>query len=132
MIKNILELKKLWAYLFWLWAILILVLSSLPNIPTQKVNIWDEPFRLDYVEHFGIFAIWGGMFVIWKAKEHIFNWKNYFWFIIAMLLFAAIDEIHQNWIEGRTYNPLDLIYNVVGVISAFVIGPYFLRWVYKK
>jgi VanZ family protein len=131
--KKLFQQKKLFRILFWVWGLVIFILSSLPNIPTQKVNIWDEPFRLDYLEHFGVFAIWGGLFVVWKMKPigHFYV-KNYIWPIIATLVFAAADEFHQIWIPGRTFNPLDLIYNMTGLLAAYSLGPLFLKWVFKK
>lgn len=131
--KHLLQKKTLFKILFWLWGFTIFVLSSLPNIPTQKINIWDEPFRLDYLEHFGVFAIWGTSFIIWKSSTiGVFMFKKYWGAIISIILFACADEIHQIWIPGRTFNPLDLIYNVLGLCASFVLVPYFLKQVYKK
>ena len=131
--KKLFKQKKLFRILFWVWGLIIFILSSLPNIPTQKVNIWDEPFRLDYLEHFGVFAIWRGLFVVWKMKPigHFYV-KNYIWSIIATLVFAAADEFHQIWIPGRTFNPLDLIYNMTGLLAAYSLGPLFLKGIFKK
>jgi len=130
--NKLLEQKKLFKALFWAWGLIILILSSLPNIPTQEINIWDEPFRLDYFEHFGVFAIWAGFFVIWKMKDiGDFSIKNHLWFVAATMLFAAADEIHQIWIPGRTFNPIDLIYNELGLIMGYLLAPLFLKWFYK-
>jgi len=131
--KKLFEQTKLFKALFWVWGLTILILSSLPNIPTQKVNIWDEPFRLDYIEHFGVFAIWGGLFVVWRMKPiGYFYVKNNIKPLLFMLVFAALDEIHQIWIPGRTFNPLDLIYNMSGLVAAYVLGPVFIKWLFKK
>ena len=131
--RKLLEQKKLFKILFWIWGLIIFVLSSLPNIPTQKINIWDEPFRLDYIEHFGVFAIWAGLFVIWKMKDiDEFSIKAHKWFILGTVIFASADEIHQIWIPGRTFNPLDLIYNTLGLVTAYLLTPVLLRWVCKK
>ncbi len=131
--KKLFQQKKLFKVLFWVWGVIILILSSLPNIPTQQVNIWDEPFRLDYIEHFGVFAILGGFFVVWKMKPiGCFSVKEHIRPIIAILVFAALDEIHQIWIPGRAFNPLDLIYNLAGLLAAYSLGPMFLKWLFKK
>ena len=131
--KQLLQQKKLFKILFWLWGLTIFILSSLPNIPTQKINIWNEPFRLDYLEHFGVFAIWGTFFIIWKSNgDGIFAFRKCFWVIIGLITFACADEIHQIWIPGRTFNPLDLIYNVAGLIAAYALIPIFLKQIYKK
>ena len=131
--KKLFQQKKLFRILFWIWGFIILILSLLPNIPTQQVNIWNELFRLDYLEHFGVFAILGGFFVVWRMKPiGRFSVNNNIWAIIAMLIFAAIDEIHQIWIPGRAFNPLDLIYNIAGLVAAYILGPLFLKWLFKK
>lgn len=131
--KQLLQRKQLFKVLFWLWGLTIFILSSLPNIPTQKINIWNEPFRLDYLEHFGVFAIWGGLFIVWKAESQgAFVFRNYIWAIVGLVMFACADEIHQIWIPGRTFNPLDLIYNVAGLLTTYALIPVFLKWIYKK
>lgn len=131
--KQLFQQKKLFNILFWLWGLTIFILSSLPNIPTQKINIWNEPFRLDYLEHFGVFAILGTFFIIWKSSSNgVFMFKKYWGVIIGLIIFACADEIHQIWIPGRTFNPLDLIYNVLGLSATFVLVPLFLKQIYKK
>jgi len=131
--NKLLQQKKLFKALFWAWGLVIFILSSLPNIPKQEIDIWDEPFRLDYLEHFGVFAIWGGFFVIWKMKDiGNFSMKNHLWFMMGTILFAALDEIHQIWIPGRTFNPLDLIYNVLGLLMGYLVMPLLLKWFYKE
>lgn len=131
--KKLLQQKKIYKVLFWVWGSIILILSSLPSIPTQKINIWNEPFRLDYLEHFGVFLIWGGFFILWKMKPIAqFKIKENIWFIIATLVFACVDEIHQLWIPGRSFNPLDLMYNSFGLITAYALIPVFLKQVFKK
>lgn len=131
--KKLLQQKKLYKVLFWVWGSIVLILSSLPSIPTQKINIWNEPFRLDYLEHFGVFLIWGGFFILWKMKPlGSFKIKNHIWAILGTLVFSCVDEIHQIWIPGRTFNPLDLMYNSLGLIIAYALVPIYLKQVFKK
>lgn len=131
--KQLLQQKILFKVLFWLWGLTIFTLSSLPNIPTQKINIWDEPFRLDYLEHFGVFFIWGGFLLLWIVNENgKVNWSSKYLYIFGSFIFAALDEIHQIWIPGRSFNPLDLMYNELGLIAAFFLIPLYLKQFYKK
>jgi len=131
--NKLLQQKKLFKVLFWVWGLIIFILSSLPNIPKQEIDIWDEPFRLDYLEHFGVFAIWASLFVIWRMKDiGSFSMKNHLWFMMGTILFAALDEIHQIWIPGRTFNPLDLIYNVLGLLMGYLVMPFLLKRFYKE
>lgn len=118
---------------FWLWLLFIAIVSSLPNIPTQKINIWDQPFRLDYLAHFGVFAILLGLFVLWKAdKNALFSIRKQYVFIVILALFAVADEVHQIWIPGRSYNPLDLIYNLSGFFAGLFITKFGLQSIAAK
>lgn len=132
MIQQLLSFKTMFKWFFWLWLIFIGIVSSLPNIPTQKIDIWDEPFRLDYLEHFGVFAILLGIFVLWKTEGNgVFHLRNHLIFVVSLFLFAIIDEVHQLWIPGRSYNPLDLIYNLLGGFAGLFITQYGLRKLVK-
>jgi len=131
--KKLFLQKRLFGFLFWIWGVVIVVLSSLPNIPTQKLNVWDEPFRLDYLEHFGVFAILVAFFVVWKSDALCsFDKKKYLGVLALLVIFAIVDETHQLWIEGRTFNPLDMMYNVLGILTAYFVGPAILKWLCIK
>lgn len=131
--KQLLQQKLLFKVLFWLWGLTIFILSSLPNIPTQKINIWNEPFRLDYLEHFGVFFIWGGFLLLWIVNENgKVNWSSKYLYFLGSIIFAAVDEIHQIWIPGRSFNPLDLVYNILGLLAAYFLIPLYLKQFYKK
>lgn len=130
--KNLLRNKTLFKFVFWIWLITIFILSSLPNIPTQQINVWNEPFRLDYLEHFLVFGGLASFYITWKSDEFgNFHMKEHLLAIVLLIVFASVDEIHQIWIPGRSFNPLDLIYNVAGLISFFIIGPYVLKRILK-
>jgi VanZ family protein len=119
---TLLRYKKPLKIFFWFWILFIAVVSSLPNIPTQEINIWDEPFRLDYLEHFGVFYILSAIYVAWKAdKKSVFSFRKHFSSLLLLGIFAILDEIHQIWIPGRAYNPLDLIYNLSGLIAGILL-----------
>ncbi|MBN2237024.1 MAG: VanZ family protein [Bacteroidales bacterium] len=128
MVRQLLSYKTLLKASFWLWLLLIVIVSSLPNVPTQEINLWDEPFRLDYLEHFGVFAILQGIFVLWKADENgFFHLRNHLIFVGGLILFAVIDELHQLWIPGRSYNSLDLMYNLIGSFAGIFVTKYGLK-----
>ena len=39
-------------YLFWIWLILILTVSSIPELPGPDLDITDPILRWDYIIHF--------------------------------------------------------------------------------
>jgi len=120
--------KMLLKIFFWLWLSFIAIVSSLPNIPIQEINIWEKPFRLDYLAHFGVFAILFAVFALWKSDESgLFSVKKHLIFVIGLSLFAVIGEAHQIWTPGRSFNPLDLTYNLLGSIAGLYITKFGLR-----
>lgn len=130
---NLFQQKKQFKIIFWLWALTLFILSSIPNIPTQQINIWDEPFRLDYLEHFGVFFLLGVFYILWKLEEgFVFSYVRNGWYMIALWVFASLNELQQIWIPGRTFNPLDLIYNTLGLVVVFIVFPPVLKRICKK
>lgn len=131
--KKLLENKVLFKYLFWIWMIVLAVLTCIPNIPTQKVNIWDEPFRLDYLEHFMVFGGLMGLYVVWKTdKTGNLKLKDHLQSLGLLILYAAVNESIQIWIPGRTFNPLDMFHNILGLIVFFLISPIIIKQFYKN
>ncbi|HAG15585.1 MAG TPA: hypothetical protein DCG69_03545 [Bacteroidales bacterium] len=130
---DLLQNKNTLKIFFWIWILFIAIVSSLPNIPTQEINIWDEPFRLDYLEHFGVFYILSAIYVAWKAdNKSVFSFRKHFSSLLLLGIFAILDEIHQIWIPGRAYNPLDLIYNLLGLIAGIFLTKFALTKLVAK
>jgi len=131
--KKLLNNKALFKYLFWIWMITLVILSCIPDIPTQKINIWEEPFRLDYLEHFLVFGALMGFYIIWKSNENgTFTKNEHLKSLGFLILFAVVDEGIQLWVPGRTFNPLDLLSNISGLIIFFVISPLVIKQFYKN
>ena len=95
-------------------------ISSIPDVP---VNTRVEPeglsFRLDYLLHF----------VAYTVIAFLFG-KAYYPSLMGFLLlarFALLEEGHQLLIPGRTYNPMDLGFDLLGLA---VVAAAF--WITKK
>jgi VanZ family protein len=71
--------------------------------------MFGTPFRLDYLEHFGIFFILGMLYIVARYKYNI----NV---VILLTIYAVLVEFVQIIIPGRTFNPWDFIYNLIGLI----------------
>ena len=98
---------------FWIWFSIILILNVIPNTPEQKIELFGSPFRLDYLEHFAIFFILGILFNLVKNSFKISV-------ILLLISYAILTEVVQLIIPGRTFNPWDFIYNVIGLIAALI------------
>jgi VanZ family protein len=110
---------KHYRLIFWLLIISLIVVSSLPIggelNRTIELNKFD--FRLDYVLHFIAYFVIG----ISAALAYNPNWKV----LILLIIFAMAEEGHQYWIPNRTFNPMDLMYDMIGLFSG--IGLIYLR-----
>jgi len=42
--------------------------------------------------------------------------------LIGSLLIATLDEYHQLWIPGRTFNPMDMYANFAGIITGVLFS----------
>ena len=100
---------------FRIWLTLIIILSVIPNLSEQKIELFGSPFRLDYLEHFGVFFILGTLFIL---SGRTINFKS----IGFLLSFAFLMETVQLIIPGRAFNPWDFIYNIFGLIVAIILS----------
>ncbi|MBC8485517.1 MAG: VanZ family protein [Bacteroidetes bacterium] len=114
---------------FWLWLAALLILSYYPKLPTTKIEIGDEIIRLDYIGHLIFYAVLIILFLLWKADSEFKTPGRIFIFsLLVGLAFASINEISQLFIPERTFNPLDLIYNCLGII----LGALFIYFGFAK
>jgi VanZ family protein len=97
-----------------LWAGLIFGLSSIPSL-ASGLGTWDDVLRK--LAHAGEFAVLGAFLQRATASAPV-----------AILLgsaYAATDEVHQRFVEGRVGSPVDWAIDTAGV----AIGVYLLlRW----
>ncbi len=114
-IRKILR-PKLAAILFWIWLVTIFILSSIPKIPTAKLKTDLFELRLDYILHFGVYGLLSTLFFFWKSSDDGKIKKNELLiYLVLASIFAAMEETHQLWVDGRTFNPIDMFSNILGV-----------------
>jgi VanZ family protein len=102
-----------------IWALLIFWLSSISTIPSIK-----SPISIDKVAHFGIFFIF-----CWFSHRAFHFQKGIFWLKKQALLFAFLitcvyaylDEFHQKFVPGRSYDLYDLLADVIGAFAFIVL-----------
>jgi VanZ family protein len=119
MLKLIVYLRPFARYLLIAWALIIFILSSIPNIPTLKIHTAKADFRLDYVMHFCEYGILTFMtFLSFAGKDFKIRFRNVIFIALSLILFAILDELHQKLIPGRTYSLRDIASNVTGILAA--------------
>ncbi len=101
-----------------LWAALILVLTSIPNPDVGGVGFPGA----DKLVHAALYLVLGWLAA--RAALADAPRPRMAWVVVAIALFAAVDELHQLVIAGRSPEVLDWIADMVGaalgVVAAYV------------
>jgi VanZ family protein len=121
--------KYFWTVSFFGWTALILVLSVIPTNKLIEDSNDPNDFRWDYVEHFGVFVVFAVLFGLWRGSSKTNNRKmELFWFVLPGAAYAVFTEVLQIWVEGRTYNPVDMYLNLGGfILGIIVVRKFILR-----
>lgn len=98
----------LWAPVV-IWAGLIFAFSSIPSLGTG-LGTWDLVLRkIAHAVEFGILAL-----LLWRALR-----RERLVFVLASG-YAATDEIHQSFVEGRVGSVVDWAIDTAGVVFALL------------
>jgi len=109
------KIKKIPSFYFILWIIVILTVSSIPHLKApgpQKINI-------DKLYHFAEYFILNTLFL--KSAFFNFRQKKVNLIVIFIMIFPIIDELHQNFIPGRQCSVYDIIADIFGLFTSFLI-----------
>ena len=107
--------KNLVNILFVVWSVLILFASIIPLSQEKHFEFGGSIFRLDYLEHFAVFFILGSLYVL-RAKLQLKISA-----ISLLIIYATFTETIQLIIPGRTFNPMDLAYNILGLVLSIIL-----------
>ena len=100
-------------YLFYLGLIVITILSVVPAPFSQKAEVGDLSFRLDYLFHFAAYFILALFLVLWK-RDRIAGRRPLVLLLLFGLFFSSVFEIIQIFLPARVFNPLDVLFNFLG------------------
>jgi VanZ family protein len=121
MLRFIIWCKPLARYFLVAWIITILVVSSIPSLPTLKIHTAKAEIRLDYLIHFCEYGSLAFLaFLTFIRKEFKVNYSRFSLITILLAAFAILDEFHQKFIPGRSYNIIDILSNIAGIVAAVV------------
>lgn len=108
--------------LFWLWLLVLIVINVIPigNNTNQSLNrnmLW--VFRLDYLAHSIMILCFA---LIWVLAEiyrvSIFEQHQVLKYSATVLAAGICLELLQLAVPWRSFNPVDMIYNLGGAILA--------------
>jgi VanZ family protein len=121
MLKLIISLRPWSKYIFIGWIIIIITVSSIPSIPTLKLNLADRVFRLDYLLHFCEYGFLGfAAFLTYAGEKFRIGGMKYLLITVGLIIFAFLDELHQKLIPGRSFNIRDILSNITGIVAALI------------
>ena len=106
--------------LFWGWLILVVILNVVPlenetNRSLSSNKIFQ--FRLDYVVHSLSFLVFAWIWVLGKIKD-VCWFESYEVLKFGGIIFVWVVgiELLQIFVPYRTFNPIDMMANLVGAI----------------
>ena len=85
---------------------LIFALSATPDL-SSGLGTWD--FILRKIAHVTIFAL------LWLTVARATEWRRPIVAALIAVLYAASDELHQSFVEGRHGTPVDVMIDSAGV-----------------
>jgi VanZ family protein len=123
MITIIPRIRPYAAWLMAFWLLTIVIMSSIPGIPTLKLHTAKTDIRLDYMMHFSEYGLLAFLTYLSFVRSDFVIIKSRFFMITAgLVLFAIMDEFHQKLIPGRSFNLFDMASNVSGILAACIFS----------
>ena len=90
-------------------------------MPTLKIHTAKMEIRLDYLIHFCEYGSLAFLaFLAFIGDDFKVNHRKFALITILLLAFAVLDEFHQKFIPGRTYNIMDILSNITGIVAAVI------------
>ena len=93
-----------------LWAALIFAFSSVPDLGTG-LGGWDLVLRK--IAHAAEYAVLGALLARALGRPGVA--------VLAGVLYAVSDEVHQVFVAGRHGSPLDVAIDTVGVVAGVLL-----------
>jgi VanZ family protein len=92
------------------WAAVIFAFSSVPNLGTG-LGTWDTVLRKG--AHVTEYAVLGVLLCRALAREAVA--------LATGIAYAATDELHQHFVQGRHASPVDVAIDAVGVAVGMLV-----------
>ncbi len=133
MLRLIIFLRPFARYIFCGWLLTIIIVSSIPSIPTLKIHTGKTEIRLDYLMHFCEYGILAFMaFLSCAGSEFKTGCRKFILLTAGLIIFAILDEYHQKLIPGRSFNVKDIFSNILGILAALIFCVMLFRKIVVK
>jgi VanZ family protein len=118
--------KSAYNFLFWLLVLLIMGLTILPKSALSSAIPFQANSRLDYLIHFLSFLPLPILaFFASQGNTMLKKWKMLMALSFAI---AILSELLQLAVEDRTFNPLDILANLSGLLVGLAIIFVYSKW----
>ena len=107
--------------LFWSWLVIIFLLSVWQKLPVNKLEKGYSILRIDYLAHLAAYFLLGFFFIKGYLRNTGIKYKFAILIVGIGLIYGVLTEVIQLYVKGRTFNPIDLIYNCAGITIGLVI-----------
>lgn len=111
-----------------LWAATILTLTSIPTLKAPDLGFGAQ----DKLGHLGVYYIFGLLLFRAVGKGLILPCRSVIFSILFALFFAALDELHQLFIPGRSSDVFDFFADSIGIFLAQLSFLIFSKFANKK
>jgi VanZ family protein len=116
------EIRNLKVYIWLILAIgyaaLIVILSSMPKLTPPDVGFG----QIDKLLHMAEYFVFG---ILWMKAFSLFGFlrRNRIVLILVLygIVFAVLDEFHQNFVPSRNMDSWDLIADIGGLILSVIV-----------
>ncbi|MCK9555740.1 VanZ family protein [bacterium] len=107
---------------FWVpvlvWAVIILLISSIPSSRLPEIKL----FFLDKIVHFSEYFVFSALMARAFSGASKLNYKRYFVISLSFAaVFALLDEIHQIFLPTRSFDLLDLFFDLLGAFAGLIV-----------
>ncbi len=121
--QLILWIRPYAKYVLAVWTVTIISVSSIPSLPALRIHTSRTEIRLDYLIHFCEYGFLSFMaFLSFTERSFAINYKKMLIITACLTAFALIDEFHQKFIPGRSFNPRDILSNITGIIAVLIFS----------
>jgi VanZ family protein len=110
-----------------IWAAIIFLLSSLSRLP--HVN---TPFisadKLAHLFVYFVFCLFSRRALYFQAAFSSIKKFSLIWAFIVTVVYGYLDEVHQLFVPGRTYDYFDLLADAIGALMFIALFIFLHRW----
>jgi VanZ family protein len=117
--------KSFYRYQFPLliWGVIIFILSSIETVPHFETPIITED-KLAHISIYFVFCWLSHRALFFQTKFPLLKWHSLVGAFLLTCLYGYLDEVHQLFVPGRTYDYYDMLANAIGAflfIICFVL-----------